>query len=188
VDHVVFRLIPVGRLVHACSKQLVVGRNQGVSVAELDAAGRLAGQLFRLVRLVERSKAQAAADRPGPHLERATFGLLCQLVDQGPMRTTALAEAVYCDASTVSRQVQQLVGLGLVERQADPADGRATLLAASRKGRGCLAKARVHRDRRIAELIVDWSPTDRERLIELLDRFNTAFETHRLHRTGQESA
>jgi DNA-binding MarR family transcriptional regulator len=157
-------------------------------VYDLEAAERLAAQLFRLVRLVERTKAQAAAADPGEHLERATFGLLVQLVDCGPRRTTALAEAVYTDASTVSRQVNQLVRLGLVERQADPDDGRATLLAATERGRACLAKAREQRNQRVAELVADWSPADRQTLTELLDRFNTVFEHHRLHQAGQESA
>jgi DNA-binding MarR family transcriptional regulator len=156
----------------------VVGR-------DLEVAERLAAQLFRLVRLVERNKVPPTV-RPGEHLERPVFGLLVQLVDHGPKRTTALAEAVYSDASTVSRQVNQLVQLGLVERQADPEDGRATLLAATERGRGCLAKARERRNERVANLIADWPAADREQLIRLLDRFNTAFETHRSHGSGQE--
>lgn len=157
-------------------------------MADLESAGRLAAQLFRLVRLVEKSKAQAEAARRGEHLERATFGLLVQLVDNGPMRTTALADAVYSDTSTVSRQVQQLVGLGLVERQADPADGRATLLAATGKGLECLVRSRAERDKRVASLTADWDPADRDKLTELLDRFNTAFETNRLQRSEREPA
>ena len=90
---------------------------QAVAQADtIDVAERLARELFRLVRLIERSKEQAAAAEPGKHMERALLGLLVQLVDNGPQRTKALAEAVYADPSTVSRQVGQLVQLGLVER------------------------------------------------------------------------
>lgn len=145
---------------------------------ELQVADRLARQLFRLVRLVERSKAPVA-DRPGEHLDRAVFQLLAQLADHGPQRTTALAEAVVSDPSTVSRQVGQLVRLGLVERQADPADGRACLLAATGEGAQLLGNARCRRNEKIAGLIAAWPPADRERLVVLLDRFNTAFEAHR---------
>jgi DNA-binding MarR family transcriptional regulator len=160
-----------------------------VDVNRLDPepAERLAEQLFRLVRLVERHKEQAAAG-PGEHLERAVFGLLVQLVDHGPKRTTALAEAVYCDVSTVSRQVNQLVRLGLIERQADPADGRASLLAATEKGRDSLAKARCQRNQRVADLVDGWPVEDRDQLAALLDRFNTAIETHRSQRSEQEPA
>jgi DNA-binding MarR family transcriptional regulator len=154
---------------------------------DLDSADQLAAQLFRLVRLVERDKAQAAAG-PGEHLERPLFGLLVQLVDDGPKRTTALAEAVYCDVSTVSRQVNQLVQLGLIERRADPADGRASLLAATEKGRTCLANARCQRNQRVADLVADWPAEDRDQLAVLLDRFNTAIETHRSQRSEQEPA
>lgn len=152
------------------------------SAFDLELAARLGDQLFRLVRLVGRQKEQHAAAGsagPGEHLERPVFGLLVQLVDHGPKRTTALAEAVYCDVSTVSRQVNQLVQLGLIERQADPADGRASLLAATEKGRTCLAKARCQRNQRVAELVTGWSAADLNQLITLLDRYNTAIETHR---------
>lgn len=162
------------------------GTRQQTAPADLEAAERLAMQLFRLVRLIERNKAQAAAANPGEHLERAVFGLLVQLADNGPLRTTALAEAVYSDTSTVSRQVGQLVRLGLVERRADPVDGRASLLAATEKGIDCLAKARRRRTEHIASMITDWPPADREQLVVLLDRFNTAFESHRLHGPSEQ--
>jgi DNA-binding MarR family transcriptional regulator len=154
---------------------------------DIEPAERLAAQLFRLVRLVERHKEQAAA-RPGEHLERPVFGLLVQLVDHGPKRTTALAEAVYSDVSTVSRQVNHLVQLGLIERQADPVDGRASLLVATEKGRTCLAKARGQRNQRVASLVDGWPAQDVDQLAELLDRFNTALETQRSQRSEQEPA
>ena len=45
------------------------------------------------------------------------------------------------DPSTVSRQVASLVKAGLVERQADPDDGRASILVPTELGR---AKVREH--------------------------------------------
>jgi len=162
-----------------------------VSAFDLELAARLAEQLFRLVRLVERHKEQhaaAGAAGQGEHLERPVFALLVQLIDHGPKRTTALAEAVYSDVSTVSRQINQLVQLGLIERQADPADGRASLLVATEKGRTCLAKARCQRNQRVAELVTGWSAADRDQLVALLDRFNTAIEIKRTNRAEQEPA
>ncbi|HEY0640855.1 MAG TPA: MarR family transcriptional regulator [Pseudonocardiaceae bacterium] len=146
--------------------------------ADLELADRLARQLFRLIRAVERTKAQAAAAR-GDGLERASFGLLAELVDHGPRRATALAEAVYADASTVSRQVGQLVGLGYVRREADPDDGRATRLAATDEGRAHVAAGRERRNRWMAGVLRDWDAADAERLVALLDRFNDDFENHR---------
>ena len=53
------------------------------------------------------------------------------------------------DKGAVSRQVQHLVDLGLVDRQPDPDDGRATLLAASADG-AVARLADVSRDAAIA--------------------------------------
>ncbi|MGH3993071.1 MAG: MarR family winged helix-turn-helix transcriptional regulator [Pseudonocardiaceae bacterium] len=160
---------------------------------DLELADRLAGQLFRLIRTVERTKAQAAAAQGGS-LERACFGLLVELADRGPKRMTALAEAVLADPSTVSRQVAQLVDLGYVERQADPEDGRASRLAATERGLAKLAEGRRRRNRMFADVLADWTAEDRERLVHLLQRLNDDFETHRprllAHATaaGQETA
>jgi DNA-binding MarR family transcriptional regulator len=144
----------------------------------LQLADRLATQLFRLIRTLERTKAQAAAMR-GDRIEKACFGLLVELADKGPRRMTALAEAVLADPSTVSRQVAQLVDLGYVERQPDPEDGRASRLAATERGLAHLAMSRERRNRMIDSVLSDWTTQDRERLIGLLERFNDDFEAHR---------
>lgn len=144
----------------------------------LELADRLARQLFRLIKTLERTKAQAAAAR-GEKLERACFGLLIELADRGPRRMTALADAVLTDPSTVSRQVAQLVDLGYVERQPDPDDGRASRLAATELGLAHLAQGRDRRNRMIDAVLADWTTEDREHLVRLIERFNDDFETHR---------
>ena len=100
----------------------------------------LGDQLMRLVRLVERAGTRLKGGDDG--VDRASYLLLVHLVRQGPRRLTTLAEAVHSDPSTVSRQVAALVRNGLVERLADPDDGRASLLAATPTGQ------RVHADNR----------------------------------------
>ena len=50
------------------------------------------------------------------------------LQTEGPLRAGALADCLQSDPSTVSRQVAALVKDGLLERRADPDDGRASLL------------------------------------------------------------
>ena len=142
---------------------------------DLALADEVSGQLIRLVRLMERKQAQYQAEHPDA-VERATYLLLVHLVKGGPRRASALAEAVHSDPSTISRQVAQLVRLGLVERTADPEDGRATLLAATDEGRRVFEENRRVRNERIAEMLADWSVADRRNLAELLGRFSTAFE------------
>lgn len=161
---------------------------------EPDLADELARQLYRLVRTLERTKAQAAALR-GDQLERACFGLLVELGDRGPRRLTALAEAVQADPSTVSRQVAQLVELGYVAREPDPGDGRASQLAATALGCEQLAQGRRRRNQVLEAVLAGWSVADRERLNSLLERLNDCFESYRPQplagmpqRAGQESA
>ena len=60
--------------------------------------------------------------------------------NEGPMRAGALAECLQSDPSTVSRQVAALVKDGLLERRADPADGRASLLVLTAKADAVLAE------------------------------------------------
>jgi DNA-binding MarR family transcriptional regulator len=143
---------------------------------DLEIADRLGVQLIRLLKLVGKAGAQCQASHQDG-IERASYALLACLVTDGPRRTTALAESVHSDTSTVSRQVSALVQHGLVERRPDPADGRACILAATATGEQVYERNRRVRNRYVAELLADWSEQDRRQLIELLSRFNTEFET-----------
>ena len=61
------------------------------------------------------------------------------LQDAGPLRASDLVARLGLDKSTVSRQVASLVDLGLVDRGADPDDGRAQVLTPSAEGAARLA-------------------------------------------------
>lgn len=148
------------------------------TIDELQTAEEIGGSLVRLVRLIERVQAQYQAEHADA-VDRATYLLLVHLAKDGARRAGALAEAVHSDPSTVSRQVAHLVQLGLVERVADPADGRATLLVATDEGRRVFDENRQLRNRRIAELIAGWSDDDRHAFARLLTRFTDAFECHK---------
>ena len=158
-----------------------------VTTEELRTADDVGSQLIRIVRLVERVQTQYHAEHPDA-VDRATYLLLVHLVKDGARRAGALAETVHLDPSTVSRQVAQLVRLGLVERVADPADGRATLLVATAEGHRVFDENRQMRNRRIAALMADWSADDRRTLARLLTRFTEAFECHIQRATEPGSA
>ena len=149
--------------------------------AELAIADEVGSQLIRLVRLMERKRAQYQAENPDA-VERATYHLLVHLVKDGPQRAGTLAEAVHSDPSTISRQIGHLVRLGLVERTADPVDGRATLLAATAEGRRVFEENRRLRNESIAEMLADWSDADRRTFGDLLARFSDDFENHHHHK------
>jgi DNA-binding MarR family transcriptional regulator len=111
-------------------------------------------------------------------MEKAAFGLLATLVMKGPHRSSALADAVHADPSTISRQVAQLVRDGLVERRADPEDGRATQLAATEKGTQLLDHHRRRRNEAIAGMVAHWPEHERQQFARLLERFVDDYESH----------
>lgn len=145
---------------------------------QLDGADQLGYQLVRFLRLVSRIGAHVAA-RQQDGVERAAYAVLAQLVLGGPRRTTALADALHADPSTVSRQTAALVREGLVERRPDPDDGRACRLAATDRGERVFEHNRHRRDVHIAQILRGWTPAEVTALTGLLDRFNTAAEAYR---------
>jgi DNA-binding MarR family transcriptional regulator len=111
-------------------------------------------------------------------IERAAYSILFHLINDGPQRTSKLAESLHAEISTISRQSSALVQHGLVERQADPEDGRACLLAPTAEGLRVFEENRKQRNKWLAEVLADWPEADRRTLTELLGRLNTGIETH----------
>jgi DNA-binding MarR family transcriptional regulator len=137
------------------------------------AVARLSQEVTRLVRASHSLKAQLHG-RHADGIEWAGYMLLFQLSTGGPQRSSTLAASACVDPSTVSRQVATLVDAGLVERRADPHDGRAILLAATDLGAARHRAIHERRDRAFARLVADWSDDDVTTLVTLLDRLNTS--------------
>lgn len=154
-----------------------------VTQDQYDRAEAVVDQIVRFFRLMKRAGARFTSQQKDG-IEQAAYSLLASLATEGPQRTTALAEAVFSDTSTVSRQVGALVRHGLVERQADPADGRACLLAATDTGRQAFDAHRRARTQQTAEVLSHWSSEDLRTVASLLERLNTDFETYELISTG----
>jgi DNA-binding MarR family transcriptional regulator len=146
-----------------------------------ETVGALGDQVIRLQRAFAAMRHQlvTSGSTSGDGVEWAAYGLLFQLVSDGPRRSSSLAEAACVDPSTVSRQVAQLVKAGLVERQPDPEDGRASLLVATERGRAAYAAKMVHRQRMFAHVLDGWSDDDVDALTALLARFNDSFVEQR---------
>lgn len=138
---------------------------------EHEAARRIGTAMSRLMRAAQRARAQDAATGGVFH----SLALLVVLMESGPMRSNLLADSVFSDPSTISRQVAALVDSGLVVREPDPEDGRATLLAISPAGRTVVAEKMRLRDGHLAALTAGWSERDRDRFAELFDRFSHDF-------------
>jgi DNA-binding MarR family transcriptional regulator len=142
----------------------------------LAAAADLGSQCTRFLRLVRKVGASLTFQR-NDGIESAAYAVLACSVVAGPRRLTALAEMVHADPSTVSRQTAALVKHGLLERRADPADGRASLLVATSKGRQVFEDNKRLRSRILAKALGDWTIADLAALTVLLDRLNSDLES-----------
>lgn len=136
-----------------------------------DVVTALGHEVVRLSKTGAAIRAQFAA-REVNGVEGSAYQLLMTLVAQGPQRSTTLAETTGVTASTISRQVAQLVDAGLVERRADPGDGRAALLVATDAGLAVYEQMRLRRQRAVGATVAGWPEEDVARLAELLGRFN----------------
>nr|WP_281363310.1 MarR family transcriptional regulator [Nocardioides perillae] len=106
-------------------------------------------------------------------LERSSYGILCLLDDEGPMRLGQIATTFNLDPSTITRQVQAVERLGLAARSQDPQDRRAALLDLTPEGRDAVRTARAHRREMLDLLLGAWSEDEREEFLRALTRFNT---------------
>lgn len=105
-------------------------------------------------------------------LDRSIYSIISLLADQGPLRLGQIAAAIRLDPSTVTRQVQAVVRMGLAERELDPIDRRATVLSLSAAGWDAVEQGRENRTAMLDAILARWDPTERQDLQEVLARFN----------------
>ena len=96
------------------------------------------------------------------------------LVEHGPLRLSALADRLFLDKSTTSRVVGTLVKKGYVEQGADPQDGRAIALNATRKGRSLCARITDDLVDQQKQLLQDLDPEVRSGVVQVLRRLAKA--------------
>lgn len=135
----------------------------------------VADRFIALVRSFNRARARMLA-AAAHDVEWSAHILLKLLHTEGPKRAGALAEILQSDPSTISRQVATLVKDGLVERQADPDDGRASLLVLTAKANEVLAEHDAIRLRYFDEMLRDWTPEELRNFAVMLARFTDDYE------------
>jgi DNA-binding MarR family transcriptional regulator len=139
----------------------------GLTESEVEAGRRLTAAMFALGK--QHQALGNKMSRAG--VDRSAVMLLKTLAHLGPSRSSALATAVHSDPSTVSRQIAVLVRDGLVERRADPVDGRASVLVPTEAGLELLEEQRRRFGLALARVVRQWAPEDVDKFLELLDRF-----------------
>jgi MarR family transcriptional regulator, 2-MHQ and catechol-resistance regulon repressor len=92
------------------------------------------------------------------------------LIQHGPMRLSALADRLFLDKSTTSRVVNTLARKGYAEQRADAADGRATLISATRQGQRLCARITSDLVDQQKQLLEDLAPEIRAGVVQVIQR------------------
>ena len=139
----------------------------------------LSTSVIRMLRMLQATRVRAP--RVHPAVEASHHSVLVA-VREHPSRVGDIAERNLTDASTVSRQVSHLTGLGLLAKVPDPADGRAQLVALTDEGAALLDELVARREAWFADLLGDWSEGDISAFIAYVDRFCDAVAADERHR------
>ena len=119
-----------------------------------------------------RSRTRRRAQEIHPKLDPACYPLLMVLARDDSVRMSELAAALDLEKSTVTRQVDAVVRLGLAERGLDPDDARARTVRMTDEGRqrfDAVVQSAVD-DWRLR--LSQWNPDDIRTLSHLLRRLN----------------
>jgi DNA-binding MarR family transcriptional regulator len=134
-----------------------------------DAATAEEAVLRLVMAMGKRFRTRIDGDAVDPSQAAILYSLSCR----GALRVGDLAESMRLDASTVSRHVHQLQEHGLIRRDPDPADGRASIVDVTEEGRTALQATFDQRRAVVTEALGGWAPEDRERLRDDLLRLTT---------------
>jgi DNA-binding MarR family transcriptional regulator len=147
---------------------------RGEPVDELESA------LHTLFRVLKQARLHGfLLNRSGTELDRAGVELLYVLYPQTTsLRLTELAELLRIDAPAVSRKAQQLERCGLVGRDPDRADGRATRLRLTDPGRAVVDRILAARRDWLTAVLADWSAADQDEFARMVRRFAGDVDRH----------
>ena len=129
-------------------------------------ADRLHSSAIHLLRRVRREDEASG-------LSAARLSALSVIVFGGPIRISALAQAEQVRTPTITPIVAALERDGLVTREGDPSDARASLLRATARGARLMAQGRARRVALVAEDLRSLSGADLARIasaVTILER------------------
>lgn len=144
-------------------------------MSRADELRHLEQELFVLIRRARRIIGERAR-AVHPDLQPASYLMLSYLVQSGRQRSSGLAEIFGIDKGAISRQVQHLSDLGLLERTPDPDDGRAVLLSASKDGVRRMGDVDKSRRAWLNDRLEGWSEKDLRSFVSGLASYNAALD------------
>jgi DNA-binding MarR family transcriptional regulator len=144
---------------------------------EASDAVRLAMAVFRL-----RSRIRIEAGMRSTGIPISQLAVLGRIIDEGPTTAAALAAGEHVTQQAIAQSLATLKQRGLVEKQADPSDGRKSLVTATAAGRELRESLVVSREEWLTRAVdAAVKPEERPLLraaIELLERI-AGVELHR---------
>ncbi|WP_031064333.1 MarR family winged helix-turn-helix transcriptional regulator [Streptomyces sp. NRRL WC-3742] len=109
----------------------------------------------------------------GEAVDETTYPVLSGLDRTGPRSAADLAGEIGLDRSGVTRRATRLEEAGLLRREPDPHDRRATLLALTDDGRRVVDTTRRRLASHIEESLASWPPEEARSFARQLHRFVT---------------
>jgi DNA-binding MarR family transcriptional regulator len=121
-----------------------------------------------LARTARRLRQQAGTD-----LSPSQTATLATIERRGPLTPSEVAACERIQRPTATRVIARLEEAGLVERAADPTDGRSSLLTITAEGRALLEQGRTRKDLFLAQRLETLEPDEvatLERAAAILER------------------
>ena len=147
---------------------------------EASEAVRLAMAVSRL-----RSRLRIESGLRSTGIPISQLAVLGRIIDEGPTTAAALAASEHVTQQAIAQSLATLKERGLVQKQADPSDGRKSLVSATPAGRELRESLAVSREEWLTQAIdAAVKPDERTLLteaIELLERIADV----KLHRGGE---
>ena len=135
------------------------------SSTESERAARLR---LAITRVARRLRQEANAD-----LSPSLTSALSSIERHGPVTPSDLANCERVQRPTITRVLTRLAELELIERAADPGDGRSSLVSITPAGLALLSDLRTRRDAFLADRLSKLPPEDRA----VLDRASDVLES-----------
>ena len=133
--------------------------------------------LFELVSFfIHPKQDRRLLSKTGVSLDTALFPLLMRIAQHASLRIVELAQAVDKDHSTVSRQIDKLIALGLVAPTEHCSDKRVREIRLTLAGRAITKRIAATRRKMMREALRDW---DEQQVAELQASLGHLAETVR---------
>lgn len=134
-----------------------------------DHAAELPARLRLAIARMARRMRQEAGDELSPSMTAA----LATIENHGPLTPSALAELERIKRPTATRVLNRLEEDGLIERSADPSDGRSAVVCVTKDGGALLKKLRSRKNAYLARRLRELPAEDvdaLERAADVLER------------------